>query len=244
MSNRNSSAGTAADSSTQPIGHSSADIEANPVLGDVYQQVLQMFTSKDRNNWMKEPFLVGDKAASTNGWVLIAVPNSNYQYEDNSEKTKTVYPIDCNCEKNISLAQLKDAISKAPLIDCFDETEQKCSACYGEGEVEYKFSYGIKDYTIDHECPVCEGVVYKTSEIPNGKKEIDYTKFIIIGNSTFNIARVENIVEVAELLQAENITLVFQNRNTQASLFKVKDAEMIVMPCSTVDEQSVCANIA
>lgn len=32
MSNRNSSAETAADSSTQPIAHSSADIEANPML--------------------------------------------------------------------------------------------------------------------------------------------------------------------------------------------------------------------
>lgn len=32
MSNRNSSAGTAADSSTQPIVNSSADIEASPML--------------------------------------------------------------------------------------------------------------------------------------------------------------------------------------------------------------------
>jgi hypothetical protein len=32
MLNSNSSAGTAAESSTQPIAHSSADIEANPVL--------------------------------------------------------------------------------------------------------------------------------------------------------------------------------------------------------------------
>lgn len=33
--NRNSSAGTTADSSTQPIAHSSADIEANPLLCEV-----------------------------------------------------------------------------------------------------------------------------------------------------------------------------------------------------------------
>lgn len=38
MSNRNSSAGTAADSSTQPIAHPSADIEANPVLCAVIPQ--------------------------------------------------------------------------------------------------------------------------------------------------------------------------------------------------------------
>lgn len=226
--------------------HSSAGIAQNPVLCDVYQQVLQLITSKDRTDWMKEPFLVGDKAVSTNGWVLVSVPKFNDEYQDKSEKTKTVYPIEYNCEKQITLSEFKEAISKAPLVDCFDETEQKCDACYGKGEVEYEFSYGRKDYTIDHECPVCEGegTIYKTSEKPNGKKQIDYSKFIIVGNSTFNIARLEDVVKVAELVKSENITIVFQGKPTQATLFKIQDVEMLVMPSSAVDEQNVCANIA
>jgi hypothetical protein len=177
---------------------------------------------------------------------LCAIPDFEIDCPVLEDKLKTVYPIEYNQTKFIYLSQLKEAFSKAPLLDDYDETEVECSACYGEGEVEYEFSHGRKDYTIESECPVCEGqgVIIGKSDKPNGKKIIDYTKLITIGNSTFNIERLQDVVKVAELLGVKNISLVFQGKPSQGNLFKVGDAEILIMPVMPSDIENVCANIA
>jgi hypothetical protein len=247
MQNSITNDGTAAESSTNAELNSSAPIMPNLMLCDVYESILKIFTSKDDfRNWMQTSFLVGKKVVATNGWSLVAVPKFNNSYEDNSEKTKTVYPIEYNCDKDILITEIKKAIAKAPLIDCFDEQKEKYDACYGDGEVEYEFSHRMKDYTIEHECPICDGqgITYKTSAIPNGKKEIDYFKHIRIGNSIFNIKRLEDLIKTAELLESDKVKLVKQTGSQQTNLFAIKDVEVLLMPVMVSSEEAVCANIA
>jgi len=225
----------------------SAGIEQNRLLGDVYRSVLKLHTSLEPDRkWMTTPFFVGEKVVATNGTSLIAVPKFTDEFEDLSEKTKTVYPVITNRETHIPLSELKDAITKVPLIDCFDETQTKCGACYGEGEVEFEFDYKLKSYSIEHECPVCEGqgITYRISDTPNGKKEIDYSKFIRIGECFFQIKRVEELIQTAELLNLNEVVLVKQTGVNQSNLFQLDTVELLLMPCMMPNQEDVCANIA
>lgn len=212
-------------------------------LIEKYESMLKKCTGKD-TDWFKTPFFVGERAVSTDKFSLISVPKFNDVYKDMTEKTKGIYPLQHNCNKEILLSELKDAISKVPLIDCFDKITTKCDACYGKGEVDYEFSYGVKDYTIEHECPVCEGegTVDKINELPPGKKQYDYSKGIKIGNSIFHIERIEFLILVAETLSSEIIYIVRQDTKTRPNLFSIKEAEVLLMPMIS-NEEDVCANI-
>jgi hypothetical protein len=195
---------------------------------------------------MTTPFLVGNKVVATNGTSLVAVPKFTDEFEDKSEKTKTVYPVLYNRDTRISLTELKEAISKAPLVDCFDEIKDRCGACNGDGEVEFEFDYKHETYNIEHECPVCEGqgIILKTSTTPNGKKEIDRTKYIRIGECNFMIERIEELVNTTELLNLNEVLLKKQTGASQSNLFVLDTVELLLMPCMMPNPDDVCANIA
>lgn len=222
-------------------------ISSNLLLGDVYLPILNIFCSNDKINrgWMAKPFISNGKTISTNGWVLFAVPQFG-EYEDKSEKIKGIYPIEHNKNIKYPLENFKSVISKMPLIDCFDEQEIKCDACGGEGEVIYEFDYGRKNYEIEHECPICEGegVSTKRSDKPNGKKEIDNSKFIKIGNCTFNVNRIEELVFAASKLNVDFVELVNQTTSNRPCLFKIADAEMLMMPTTPNDDAMIVFTIA
>jgi hypothetical protein len=210
-------------------------------------EILNIFTSKeDGREWMQSPFIAGNKLIATNAWALVAIPRSpEYLFEDRTEKVKTVYPVPHNCNREIKLSALKEAISNAPLIDCFDETSKRCPACRGEGEVDFEFNYKGKDFTTEAECPVCsgEGSITSKSHVPNGKKEPDYSKCIRIGASIFNIERLEELVLAAQLIGSETITLVKQAAATESSVFTIEEVEVLVMPVLENGEENVCATV-
>lgn len=215
--------------------------ELYTVLGNnVYLQILNRFKAKDdMRMWMSESFNVGEKTVSTNGYILVATPLQE-GFDDKSNKTTGVYPVDIIMDKKISTIELKEKLKDFPKVDCFDEEEEKCDACEGFGEVDFVFSHGSKDYEIEEECPVCEGsgIINSLSKKPNGKKELDYNKFFGIAKSVFNLARVEELLEVAEILKSNEITLVNQ------TLFKIKDVEVLLMPTMCSDLSNVVSNVA
>lgn len=220
--------------------------EGYTVLGDVFLTLLNRFKSNDgRRDWMSKPFKVGDRTVSTNAYILISTPLQE-GFEDLSKKTKGVYPMDFNLDTKILVSELKQKLNDFPKVDCFDEEEKECDACDGSGEVSFVFSYDCEDYETEEECPVCEGcgVIKKISKIPNGKKELDYNKFFRIGNSVFNVARIEELLEVAEALDADEITLVNQTQPNKPSLFKIKEVEVLLMPTMCNDLTSVVQNVA
>jgi hypothetical protein len=216
------------------------------VLGDVFLTLLNRFKSNDyRRDWMTTPFNVENKTVATNGYILIATPLQE-GFDDLSNKTKGVYPMPFILDNKISVLELKQKLNDFPKVDCFDEEEKECDACDGYGEVDFYFSHNGEDYEREEECPVCEGngIIEKISKTPNGKKELDYNKFFGIGNSVFNVARIEELLEVAETLESDEITLVNQTQPNKASLFKIKEVEILLMPTMCNDLTNVVQKVA
>ena len=219
---------------------------AKPLLGDVFLPLLKKFASNDdMREWMATPFNVGSRTVATKGYCLLSTPFQE-GFTDRSEKTKTVYPMEHTINKTITVDELKQKLKEFPLIDCFDEIETKCDSCNGDGEVEFEFYHNSKTYEMEHDCPVCDGqgIINTQSKTPNGKKELDYNKFFQIGNCIFNVARVEELIYVADYLKSDVITIVNQTEKNRASLFAIKDVEMLVMPTMCDDVRNVVQNIA
>lgn len=218
------------------------------VLGNVYLSLLNKFKANNDNynrDWMAKPFNVGNKTVSTNAYILVATPLQE-GFEDLSNKTKGVYPMDFILDKKIPVSELKEKLNDFPKIDCFDEEEKQCDACNGYGDVDFEFSYNGKDYESNQDCPICDGsgVFNTVSKKPNGKKELNYNKFFGIGNSVFNVARIEELLEVAEMLKSDEIILINQTQSNRASLFKIKDVEVLLMPTMCNDLTNVLQNVA
>ena len=224
------------------------EAEGNAVLPLVWQRYLSIhsqFVSKDEmRGWMKESFNVADKTVSTNGWALIATPKID-EYEDKTEKVKTVYPMPKLFDQQITIEELKNKLNTVPLVDCYDEIEKECDACNGSGYVDFTFDYGLKEYELGGDCPVCdgEGITQKKSDKPKGKKEYDYNKYGRIGNSVFNIHRIEELIFIAETIE-ENIIHVLNQKEFNSSLFQIGEVEIIMMPMAGIDETEVAFNVA
>ena len=219
---------------------------ANALLGDVYEEILHLFTSKeDFREWMKKPFLGGNKAVATDAHFLVAVPEWKGNYEQ-CNKAASAYPMPTDFTKEYSIEQFKDAIAQVPLVDGFDEETKvdECDECNGEGEFEY-YANG-KYYYHDADCPVCEGQgqTEVTKQIPNGRKVPDSTKQIRICLGCFSIEAVQRLIKVAELLNENTVTLVNQKSNNSAAMFHVGQCEVLLMPLMNHGEEQVAANIA
>jgi hypothetical protein len=193
---------------------------------------------------MSEPANANGKSIATNAYSLVAVPFRSCFFDAN-EKVKNIYPVPANMDKLITLAELKEKLSNFPLVDCFDVEEAECGACYGDGEVTFEFDYKRESYELEGECPVCDGhgIILKKSETPNGKKELDSSKFFKIGRCIFHVDRINEILFVAEKLQSD-IRLVHQTEENHNCVFAVGDVEIMAMPTvGDMAELNVCQTI-
>lgn len=197
-----------------------------------------------KQNWKQYIFQSGNKAIATNGWVLITVPLFDKSLPDFSEKLKNIYPVIHNKMEVIEVATLKAMLDAFPKVDCYDEISTKCDACNGFGNVTFEFNHG-KTYELDGDCPVCNGaaITTKKSATPNGKKELDYNKLFKIGVCAFNAARIEEIIFVANFLEQKHITLVRQTTGNQLCMFRIGEAEMLVMPSLCEDDETIAQEL-
>lgn len=197
-----------------------------------YDSILKRFLGQsDYREWMKTPFNSGGKTFSTDGDVMVVVPLQD-DYEDQTEKIKNVYPVEKNMDMPISVLELRTKLDLFPKVDCFDEVISECDACHGSGNVEFEFEHSYKTYYLDGDCPICDGdgKLEKASETPSGKKEFDYTKYFQIGNSAFNLNKIEDLLFVASETGIETIKLVKQTKKSASSLFEIGEVELLVMP--------------
>ena len=224
----------------------SASLVQNGVLGDVDMEVLRLICSDDDlREWMTKPFSVGNQTCATNGWSLLVVDKKS-DYPDMSEKTKSVYPVELSFTNKLEISKVKEAIDKIPLIDCYDKIVSKCDACYGEGEVDYEFEYKGRTYELESECPVCdgEGQIEQLSETPNGKKEIDSSKYVRLGVNRLNIERLFELIKVAELRGVDEILYQLPVGNKPIA-FKIDEGTILfLMPVAVAVDIEDCPNIA
>ncbi len=220
--------------------------DAKRLLGDVFLSILNRIAIKnDMRDWMPVPFNANGKSMATNGYCLVATPTCG-EFTNREDKIKSVYPLEQNQNKPIKLQEIKDKLALFPTVDCFDETEQECNACYGSGLVDFEFDYEIKSYELEGECPICEGegTTLQTSKIPNGKKELDYNKLFQIGLCAFNVERINELIFIAENIGVDEVFLVNQTLPHRPSVFLIGEVEFLVMSTLNSDLDRVAQNIA
>jgi hypothetical protein len=224
----------------------SASLVQNGLLGDVDMEVLTLLCSDDDlRKWMTEPFSVGNQTCATNGWSLLVVDKKS-DYPDMSEKTKSVYPVELSFTNKLEISKVKEAIDKIPLIDCYDKIVSKCDACYGNGNVDFEFEYKNRTYEIESECPVCEGEgqTEQVSKTPNGKKEIDLSKYARLGVNRLNVKRLFELIKVADLKGVNEVLYQLPVVNKPVAFKIGEDTILFLMPIAVAVDSEDCPNIA
>jgi len=206
---------------------------------DIYNKTLLSFCDKDNtySKWMNSPFILGDnRVYATDGKILGYIETvfirDQYPTLDGTLESsiKDVIPKTLNKNIKYPLKNLIDKLKEIELVDDFDieEEEVECAECNGEGSVEWEYN----DYQKFDTCPKCEGrcINYVEKKEPNGKKIYKTEKSVQIYNSMFNPNYIQKLINVAESLKENKIRLLYQQEENSASLFRIKELIIVLMP--------------
>ena len=132
------------------------------------------------------------------------------------------------------------------MIDCYDKVISKCDACYGNGNVDFEFEYKNRTYEIEGECPVCEGEgqTEQVRKTPNGKKEIDLSKYARLGVNRLNVKRLFELIKVADLKGVNEVLYQLPVRNKPVAFKVGDDTILFLMPVAVAVDIEDCPNIA
>ena len=206
-----------------------------------YEIILELFVSKDEmRDWMCKPFIIDDKIHSTNGHILVAFDKRNIIDLSGipiapAKRTENIYPLESNLNKEISIRHLKDCFKKVKMVEDYDtiENQTECDECDGKGTVTFTYEDKKgKEHDYVEDCPICDGhgIHIHKNEKPNGKLFYDDKSICMIGNSHFKSTKIESIIKVAELLNADSFKITYQKKTNGASMFRVFDVDLLIMP--------------
>lgn len=215
-------------------------------MNTIHQQLLDLYVSKDElRMWLNNPFSANGKTIASDANSLIAIPEFDESLPNYDDKIKAIYPFVENCNYNISALEIKAAIDKWDMFDCYDETTKKCDACDGDGEVTFTFEHGRREFEIEEDCPIClgEGEITTTSKTPNGQKEYNPSKYVKIGNAIFGYLTIPKLHQALTILNAEYFTLVKYTTAAHLIAIRVADVEIVIMPVTSADEENLIYTI-
>lgn len=129
-----------------------------------YDHALNLFTDYTMyENYTDRPFRQGIYTYATDKISMIQV-RSDLTKEDYEELDKpnaeAIMDKKPNRNKVYTLGGLKAVLNRIPKVNY-----EECSACEGNGKVEFEFEYDGETYYHSADCPVCHGT---------GEKELDF----------------------------------------------------------------------
>lgn len=218
--------------------------ELYKVLGVAYYEILKYFCSTDKyRDWLTKPFKIGNKIHSSDAHFLVTTDLSKVKADEeikeiDPKKLNNVLITDTNTKLVLNVKEIKEVFKKAPQEDCYDFKGQdvECRECDGYGWVEWEY----KHHTKDTDCPICdgEGKTSLAKKIKNGETKIEEHLTIEIGTSLFYVNKFQRLIYVADKLGEKEITLIYQSTPNKGNLFKIKDLEILVMPCMRSDDNN------
>lgn len=209
-----------------------------PEEKEKYLTILAMFTSHDEENvgsqkgFMLNPFTIDDKVFATDGIIMVMFDKRLTFDIDGLRRMKPesvlqAIPSERNNNFSIKTAVLQEAINKSPIEDdtSFVNIKTRCHTCQGA----------------DKKCEDCEGTgtLIDEVEILNGNKRFSLGYHVIIKSSSFSVMIFNKVMQVAKILNAEEIVLTHQTENNRASIFKIGEVELMVMPTMYCDDNSI-----
>jgi hypothetical protein len=193
-----------------------------------YDELLYKYVTKNEiRDKMLKPMAWGEYNAATDGHAIIIIPKSLCEdiYKDATLNIGVVIP-QKNCEVVHNVQDIKKLFDNVEMVECFDELEETCKECHGEGD---KYCYACEH---SNTCDNCDGTGKAITEIPNGKFIPKPTHQIAFSESTFVYSYLNLLVETADKLGEQKITQIARGL-LSANHFKVNDIDIILMPVRT-----------
>lgn len=217
-----------------------------PMLAEVYGDVLNLYIGKDEyRNWLCEPFFIGNLAIATNAHELVFFDKNLSEKElnicgnENPQLILNNIPKQRNQDYKLNIEEIETYLRNAPKVDVLKTVgkDVKCTECDGDGQVEWEY----ENWTKDFDCPKCDGDGYESEsrQIPTGEFEIDGLSLVDVKNSRFSIKMIERLLKVKNLLSETEITLVFQEAENMANVFKIGKVEILCMPMRKLDNDEL-----
>lgn len=199
-----------------------------------YLKLLTLFTEKFNTSKpeLMAPFKEGDFCYSTNGAVICQIPNNLItDLPANEHELGCLQLFNPPVQKTpLKITAITDLLEKCPHTPVMIDNSLDCETCNCGGEVDYVFSFNSIDYKRTLPCPVCDGLglIVNRFPDPSGKTEPDCINGVIkIGDVYFALTKLQLIIEAAELLKSDTITIV---NNDKLLHITINDVSIIVMP--------------
>lgn len=107
---------------------------------------------------------------------------------------------DLSSDTIVTTAELEDVIRCHPRIQV--KIEEDCLTCDATGEVEWSF----RDFTMDHDCPVCDGMGAK-KVVDQTRDELNEYIPVKLKNIQFNVSTISKLLAVMKLTDEEFWTI-------------------------------------
>lgn len=144
--------------------------------------------------------------------------------------------------KKICISNLKKIVAEAKKIkeETWREVKNNpCPECDGSGEVEFEYTDSQSiTHTIDHECPVCNGIGGEDVFIENSTNKVINNPMVIlkIGDTNFKYNYVEKIVQTCEALGLSHILELRNGKIIGAYVYDLGHITVVMMPYLINDE--------
>lgn len=208
-----------------------------------YTELLALFVNDDEmREWQNVPFKIGDKVISTDSFAMAIIdsklaPGVKDLIDYEPDNVLKVIPASGPSIGKIKIEDIRSLIKKCPKVP----VTNTCEACEGEGEVEYSFEWEDKYFEKYCDCPICEGE--GDIEVLPKKKEVDSSKKIKIGISHFTSKMIFRLGMACKITETEVIDIVYQTEVKSPTIFRLNNAELLMMPVSECEPEDFLGEI-
>lgn len=220
--------------------------ECKPMLAEVYGNILNLYTGKDElRDWINKPFFIGNLAIATNAHELVFFDKNLSEIEldvcgnVNPQLILNNIPEQRNQEYKLNIEEIENYLNIAPKVDVLKTVgkDVKCTECEGDGQVEWEYERWTKEF----DCPKCDGEGYESEsrQVPTGEQEIDGLNLVDVKESRFSIKMIDRLIQVKNMLNENEITLVFQEAENMANVFRIGNVEILCMPMMKRDNDEL-----
>lgn len=196
-------------------------------------KAFQLFVGGDNGREvLMRPFEINDFVYATDSYALIRTLKKNYKEEIvNHTQPPSADKVIPEGNMYIPLNIKKQEFEKYKDTDEY-EPDVGCSACDGEGEVEWEFEH----HSMSADCPECNGSGLMRPKVSRKTGNKVFGQYLVkIKESYFRIDLFHKLLEVQELIGGD-IVLISQSKPQAASLFLVGCCEVLIMPVDYQNE--------
>jgi hypothetical protein len=207
---------------------------------NIYDYILRIFVGDDEYRpWINNPFYINELAFSTDSHLMVFFDKNlatDIKPIDDKQNAKVmdVINIPRDLEFTIPIEKLKENLLLCEFIPEKRRTGKyvNCDVCGGEGEVEWEFHHNSQSFNRDFDCPVCDGSGHSEEPItsPTGNATFEQYQRALIYKSHLDCRYLHKLHQLANLLNATEVTLISQAGPNKPSLFKIGDVSLIIMP--------------